>query len=104
MDDSQARRMQASIDYLITQVALLGRDSYAMSEQLENLTAKVEKCNTVMDSASTLLKTLSDEIRSLKDDPAALEALASRLDLETEELAAAVLANTPAEETETPAA
>jgi peptidoglycan hydrolase CwlO-like protein len=102
MDESQSRRMQASIDYLITQVALLGRDSYAMSEQLDNLTAKVEKCNTVMDSAATLLGTLSSEIRSLKDDPAALEALANRLDVETEDLAAAILANTPAEETEAP--
>ena len=92
------RRLQASVDYLITQQALQEREFFIMSVALDDLAVKVEKCNTVMDSAATLLTSLSAEIRSLKDDPAALEALAARLEDETDELAAAVVANTQADD------
>lgn len=92
------RRLQASVDYLITQQALNERELFIMSAALDNIAEKVERCNTVMDSAAALLSGLSAEILSLKDDPAAIEALAKRLDDETDELAAAVAANTPAED------
>jgi peptidoglycan hydrolase CwlO-like protein len=70
----------------------------AMTVQLEKLTAEVEENTSVTASAIALLDNLSDQIRELKDDPAALEALASRLVTSGNELAAAVTANTPAEE------
>jgi peptidoglycan hydrolase CwlO-like protein len=94
-------RLQGSMDYMISRLALTDKEIFLMSQEMDNLTSRVERCNTVMDSAAALLGTLSTEIAKLKNDPVQLQALADRLNAETDELAAAVASNTAAsEETE----
>jgi len=63
---------------------------------LTNLTTQVKNTTDVEQSAIVLLKGLADQIAQLKTDPAALQALADQLKSKSDELAAAVTANTPA--------
>lgn len=65
-----------------------------MSQELDNLTQKVQESTTVEESAIALLNDLGQRIRDLADDPAALNALADQLDQEKTKLADAVAANT----------
>ncbi len=67
-----------------------------MSEQLDRLTTEVTENADVIASAVTLINGLSQQIRDLQNDPAALAALADKLDAQSNDLAAAVTANTPA--------
>lgn len=67
-----------------------------MAADLARLTAAVERDETVNQSAITLLNSLSQLIRDNADDPAALNALADKLDAQQQQLADAVVANTPA--------
>lgn len=69
-----------------------------MTAQLDRLAAEVAENGSVVGSAIELINGLAADIRELKDDPAALAALADSLDAKTNELAAAVATNTPAEE------
>jgi hypothetical protein len=70
----------------------------AMATAKENLTREVAENKTVMGSAATLLgnlkQRLDDAIAS--GDPADLQALSDELDTNSNALAAAVAANTPA--------
>ena len=68
----------------------------AMTAQLDTITAQVATTEDVEDSATQLLNGLSALILSLKDDPVAIAALAGRLQSSAADLAAAVVANTPA--------
>ncbi len=68
-----------------------------MSVQLDRLTSEVAENSIAVDSAIVLLNRLAQMIRDSVDDPAALEALANDIDAKTNALAAAVVANTPAE-------
>lgn len=68
-----------------------------MSQQLADLKAQVERSNTVAQSAVTLIQGLAAQIASLKDDPAALQLLSDQLKAQSDSLAAAVSANTPAQ-------
>lgn len=65
---------------------------------LTRLTAAVEKEKTVDESAATLLAQLSGLLKAHANDPAAINALADQLDVQSDALAAAVTANTPAAE------
>lgn len=66
-----------------------------MSTQLDTLTTKVQETKDAEDSAIVLLGTLSTMLASIKDDPAKIQALADDLAAKKDELAAAVVANTP---------
>lgn len=68
-----------------------------MSAALSALTTEVAETKTVMQSAVTLINGLSAKITELKDDPVAIAALAAELDTTSNDLAAAISANTPAE-------
>ncbi len=70
----------------------------AMSQALDRLKTEVQESTAVAKSAVQLISGLSAQIRDLKDDPAALEALADELDASQQELAAAIAANTTAED------
>lgn len=76
-------------------VASKEREIKTMAD-LDNITAEVNENTSVVQSAITLLGNLSALITSLKNDPAALQALANQLDANSQQLAAAVVANTPA--------
>jgi hypothetical protein len=68
----------------------------AIMADLGSLTAEVERNTAVDQSAITLLNGLAAQIESLKSDPVALQALADQLKGSSDNLAAAVVANTPA--------
>ena len=84
-------RIEASLSRLQLQGSL-------MANELERLTTEVSETNTAIDSAILLLEKLSQLIRDNAGDPAALAKLADDLDAKGQALAAAVVANTPAEE------
>jgi hypothetical protein len=63
---------------------------------LTALQAEVTRDQGVVSSAVTLIKNLADKIEATKGDPAAVQALADSLRTSTDDLAAAVAANTPA--------
>ena len=62
---------------------------------LTRLTSEVTEIGTTVDSAVALLGQLAQLIRDNATDPAALNSLADSLDSKGNELAAAVVANTP---------
>lgn len=93
MHNDPAEREQ--LDRIESALAQLTQRSIAMSAELDTLTAEVTENTTVVDSAIVLIGGLADQIRALSTDPAALLALANTLDSKTNELAAAVAANTP---------
>lgn len=63
---------------------------------LDALTTAVQNATTVDQSAIALIQQLADEIRANASDPAAIQALADQLQGNTDALAAALVANTPA--------
>jgi chromosome segregation ATPase len=66
-----------------------------MEQAFKQMTDKVEKATTVMESAEELIQGLADEIRNNHDDPTAMLALADKLDAKTQELSQKITANTP---------
>lgn len=73
-----------------------------MANELETLTTEVSETKTVMASAVTLLQGLKQKLDEAGTDATKLAALSAELDSSTNDLAAAITANTPAA-TETPA-
>ena len=65
---------------------------------LQDLQAAVDREGSVVASAVTLLTTISDELKAAQaaQDPAAIQAVIDHLDANTQPLADAVAANTPA--------
>jgi hypothetical protein len=66
-----------------------------VSQELDDIKREVQESKTVTEGAAALIQSLADQILSNKDDPAALEQLARDLDAQSQQLAAAVQANTP---------
>ena len=73
-----------------------------MSAELDRVAAEVAQNGEVIDSAVVLLDKLAQLIRDNAGNPAALNKLADDLDASGNKLAAAVAANTPAEEPPAP--
>ena len=89
-------RIRWRLDYLIRLTTrLIYQGGFTMA-LLDALTEKVTKLETVEESAIALLNELSALIRANATDPAALKALADRIDSDATKLADAVTANTPA--------
>src|SRR5687768_15277925 len=82
---------------VLEQLNLINSKISTMTPELQRLTNEVTEVKTVNQSAITLLQSLSTLIRESIDNKAALNALADSLDTDTNELAAAVTANTPSE-------
>ncbi len=70
---------------------------HKMALNLDRLSADISAQSEVIASVSSLIEQLAGEIRSCSDDPAALEALASKLEANTQSLSEAVAANTMAD-------
>lgn len=66
------------------------------SDALDALTAEVTRAKTVDDSAAALLAGLSALLLENANNPEAIQALAASLKSQSDDLAAAVSANTPA--------
>lgn len=71
-----------------------------MANELDRLTTEVSETETVVDSAIALITGIAQQLRDAvaQNNPAAITALADKLDAKQAELAAAVTANTPAAE------
>lgn len=87
-------RIHHALRHILEAIQTTGADTMA---DLTRLTAEVTETSTAVDSAVVLLEQLAELIRQNSTDPAALDALADQLDSEGNRLAAAVVANTPAE-------
>lgn len=72
------------------------KQNFKIMADLTELTAQVEKNTTVVESAIALITGLKAELDAAGTDPVALKALSDKLGSETDALAAAVAANTPA--------
>lgn len=68
-----------------------------MAQELDEVKAEVARNTEVDKSAIVLLNGLSEKIAALANDPVALKALAAELRGSSDELAAAIVKNTPAE-------
>lgn len=68
-----------------------------MGQELDDLTAAVEKDTTVDQSAITLLQGLKAKLDAAGTDPTALKALSTQLGNNAQQLADAISANTPSE-------
>ena len=77
-------------------LAVLTMKQEQVMADLTALTAEVERNTSVDQSAIALLTGLAAQIEALKTDPVALQALADTMRGSSDELAAAVAANTPA--------
>lgn len=74
----------------------------SMEQVIEQLRGEIERNSSVDNSAITLLQTLADKIEQLQNSPTELQALVESLRAQSDTLAAAVVANTPAEGGEEP--
>lgn len=68
-----------------------------MAKELDTLEQEVARVTSVDESAVALLTGLAAKIEELKNDPVKLQAFADSLKTNSDSLAAAVTANTPAE-------
>lgn len=69
-----------------------------LQDELNALTVQVQNNTDVEGSAITLIQGIAAKLNELSADPAAVKALAAKLKSSADALAAAVVANTPAEE------
>lgn len=91
------RDIQVKLDLILVQFDKLREEHRTMSAELDALTAQVAETNDVEQSAIVLLNGLAAQLAAIANDPAAIAALADSLHVKSDELAAAVVANTPAE-------
>jgi peptidoglycan hydrolase CwlO-like protein len=96
--------LEGKLDETLALLRAITQKGEVMSAELDRLQQAVTNCTTVGDSAVALIKGLSAQIAASKNDPAALQAIADRLDAEAAAWKTAVEANTPAAPTTTPPA
>jgi chromosome segregation ATPase len=87
----------ARLDQIDAKLASIQTQGAQAMADLTALTAEVERNTAVDQSAIALLTGLAAQIEALKTDPAALQTLADQLKGSSDALAAAVVANTPAQ-------
>lgn len=75
----------------------------SMALDLSRLSAEIAENNDAISSAVTLLNQIAQELRDAAGNQAAVNALADQLDTQSNNLAAAVVANTPSAPEPTPA-
>jgi hypothetical protein len=87
--------LEGKMDETLALLRAITQRGEVMSQELDAVKAAVERCTTVGDSAVALIKGLSAQIAASKNDPAALQAIADKLDAEAATWKTAVEANTP---------
>lgn len=94
VNESEVFRRLRTIEQSLSTIIQQGAN---MAGELERLQTEVTEMSSAVDSAIALIGGLAQQIRDLvaAGDPAALTALADSLDSKANELAAAVVANTP---------
>ena len=86
---------ETALQFIADTVATLASQGALMAGELARLQTEVTEMSGAVDSAIMLINGLAQQIRDLATDPAALNALADSLDSKANELAAAVVANSP---------
>lgn len=88
------------LDRKLDRILLLTRVSLqlelSMSKEVDDMAAEVAETNTVMASAVVLIEGIAARIAEAGVDATKLAALTAELDTKSQQLAAAVAANTPA--------
>lgn len=92
LDEHQARQLDR-IEHLLKQVLHLEKEEIM---DLTNVTEMVTNLTTVDESAKALLTQLFAAVEANINDPAALQAIVDQGNAETQSLADAITANTPA--------
>lgn len=88
---------EQKLDSILDLLSAIQRKEVQMSAALDALAVQVAENTAVEQAALVLIQGIAAQLLELKEDPAAIAALAAQLDATSEALAAAVLANTPAE-------
>ena len=85
------------VDQIVALLQTLTRGSKLMTKELDTLIERVTAIESVGDSAVVLLNELKAELDAAiaADDAAALQELSDRLGAQAQELADAIVANTP---------
>lgn len=96
-DAQQGSEILKSLSEVKAALTTLNQRSLQMSQELDQLEQEVSRNTEVDQSAITLLTGLAAQIEALKTDPVKLQALADSLRGSSDALAAAVVANTPAQ-------
>jgi len=91
----------ARLDEIKNLLANQIQENKLMSQELDTLTAEVARNTTVEKSALALIQGFNARLIAAGTDPAKLKALSDSLTANDNELAAAVIANTPAAPTPT---
>jgi hypothetical protein len=88
------------INFKLNEILMLLRDirlrEEHMSIQLDALTEQVAKNEDLENSAIELIIGIATQLAEIKDDPVKIQALADSLKVSADNLAAAIVANTPA--------
>lgn len=102
-DDQRLRQIAAAIPrieerqkLILEYLNLVLHKETTMSAEIDRLTASVTNLTTVDASLVTLVGNLAQLLRDSASDPAAINALADKLDAEAATVAQAVTDNTPA--------
>lgn len=74
---------------------------YDMQDKIDKLRAASERQTTVVQSVVTFMQGLPQVLRDSADDPEEIEAIAAQIEANTDAVAQAMVANTPAEADET---
>ncbi len=85
------RRLSQSVRLL----AFIAKEEADMSQATDNLAAAVQRETSVVSSVTTLISRLAAQIRQTSSDPQ-VQALAEQINANSDTLANAVAANTPA--------
>jgi ABC-type transporter Mla subunit MlaD len=78
-------------------IELLRQQEKIMSQATDNLAAAVQRENTVVSSVTTLISGLAAQIKAASSDPQ-VQQLADQINANSDTLASAVTANTPAQD------
>lgn len=89
---------QSRIEALLQQVLdKLTHEEILMTQEMQALTDEVSRNRSTTQSAIQLIQGLATQIQNSMNDPAALQALVTTLREQDDQLASAVVANTPAQ-------
>ena len=95
-----SKGIHKKLDKILKGIDLLQKGIIHMSLELDDLEIAVKENTDLDDSIVTLVNGLATQVAALKNDPVKLQALAVSLRAKSAAIAAAILANTEAEPTE----
>ncbi len=95
-ESHQLDRIESQLRAIMRKLNILQKDEKIIMADLSTITADVAANTDATQSAVTLLTNLKAELDAAGTDPVALKALSDSLEANTQALAAAVTANTPA--------